>query len=339
MGWRFGKLGCIMRPSKLNILHNAAFKEVQPMPRQPKTVIEYRNYELPPHFPIQILTGEHWRISDVPAGVLHFHNCLEIGLCESDGGILAFQGEERAFHAGDVTVIAGDVLHTTWSDPGTASKWSYLHLDPMELERPFFPPEAIPNTGQLQQVLQGHYYILSPEEHPHIQELVRAILREMEEKQMNYRVSVRGLILALLIELMRINAREGNTNIAGTIPVAPALEYVNEHYMEDFPIETLAELCGMSQSHFRKIFKELMNVGPLEHLNRTRILKACSLMRMSDASILSISSQVGFLSLSSFNRHFQAEMGTSPSRWRATAGNNPKTSILKYSGWLTPPKV
>lgn len=309
------------------------------MPRHPRAVMEYRNYELPAQFPIQLLTGEHWRISDIPAGVLHFHNCLEIGLCESDGGILAFQGEERAFHAGDVAVIAGDVPHTTWSDAGTASKWSYLHLDPLELMRPYFPPETLPNAALLQQVVQGHYYILSPRDHPTVAPLVRAIMAEMEHKQMNYQGSVRGLFLALVIELMRITARHGHANMAGTIPVAPALEFIGTHYMEDFPIETLAGLCGMSQSHFRKVFKELMGVGPLEHLNRTRILQACSLMRMSDDSILSISGRVGFLSLSSFNRHFLAEMGTTPSKWRSAAGNNPRTAILKYSGWLTPPKV
>lgn len=252
------------------------------MSRPPRTVIEYRNYELPADFPIQMLSGENWRISDVPSGVLHFHNCLEIGLCESDGGFLGFRGEQQA--------------------------------------------------------VQGHYYILSPQEYPAVQSLVRSMLAEMQQRQMDYAISVRGLFVALGVELMRITARRESARLAATIPVAPALEYINRHYMEDFPIETLARLCGMSQSHFRRVFRELLSVGPLEHLNRTRILKACSLMRMSEDSILSISGQVGFQSLSSFNRHFLAEMGTTPSQWRSAAGNNPKTSILKYRGWMTPPK-
>lgn len=107
------------------------------MGRRPATVIEYRSYELPSHFPMRIIAGEDWRISDVPCGVLHFHNCLEIGLCESDGGKIDFAGHVEDFHAGDVTVIAGDVPHTTWSDAGTASKWAYLFCDPEELLRPF----------------------------------------------------------------------------------------------------------------------------------------------------------------------------------------------------------
>lgn len=177
------------------------------MSRPPRTVIEYRNYELPADFPIQMLSGENWRISDVPSGVLHFHNCLEIGLCESDGGFLGFRGEQRAFRAGDVTIISGDVPHTTWSDPGTASKWSYLHLDPFELVRPLFPAEALPNGELLQQAVQGHYYILSPQEYPAVQSLVRSMLAEMQQRQMDYAISVRGLFVALGVELMRITAR------------------------------------------------------------------------------------------------------------------------------------
>ena len=41
------------------------------MSRPPRTVIEYRNYELPADFPIQMLSGENWRISDVPSARHH----------------------------------------------------------------------------------------------------------------------------------------------------------------------------------------------------------------------------------------------------------------------------
>lgn len=51
-------------------------------------------------------------------------------------------------------------------------------------------------------------------------------------------------------------------------------------------------------------------MGPLDYLNRTRIAKACSLLRMTDDSILTISEKAGFGSMSSFNRHFYEVMGT-----------------------------
>ena len=307
------------------------------MPRKSKTVVEYRSYDLPAHFPLVMVAGDDWRLSDVPSEVLHFHNCLEIGLCETDGSTVSFDGTRCHVRAGDVTVIAGDVLHTTWSDPGCSSKWSYLFVDPEELLRPFFSMDQVPNGQMLSSLLHGWYKVLSPEEYPRVSEGVRALLGEMTRKEMNYEISVRGMFLCLLTELMRIHVQQGDTTARSTMPIAPALEYINHHYTENFSIATLADACNMSESHFRRVFRDLMGIGPLEQLNHTRILKACSLLRMTEQSILSISELVGFRSLSSFNRQFFAAMGVSPTEWRRTAGH--KASILKYNGWLTPPKT
>ena len=112
---------------------------------------------------------------------------------------------------------------------------------------------------------------------------------------------------------------------------------IDEFYMENFSIRDLADACSMSESHFRRVFRELVGMGPLDYLNRTRIAKACSLLRMTDDSILTISEKVGFGSMSSFNRHFYEVMGTAPSDWRRATGTGIGTSILKYSGWLRPP--
>ena len=73
-------------------------------PKQP--VIEYRSYELPPDFPMIALTGDQWHISPVPSKRLHFHNCLEIGVCHSESGTMVLGSEQRAFRSGFVTCIA-----------------------------------------------------------------------------------------------------------------------------------------------------------------------------------------------------------------------------------------
>jgi AraC family transcriptional activator of mtrCDE len=197
------------------------------MGRRPATVIEYRSYELPSHFPMRIIAGEDWRISDVPCGVLHFHNCLEIGLCESDGGKIDFAGHVENFHAGDVTVIAGDVPHTTWSDAGTASKWAYLFCDPEELLRPFFALDTLPNARLLDGLLHGWCRVLSPQQNPALAPLVRQMLREMTQKGLNYQISVRGLFVAFITELMRLPTHSNSGSLTGSMVIAPALRYIN----------------------------------------------------------------------------------------------------------------
>lgn len=54
------------------------------MAKSKRAVTEYRSYYLPTHFPVLLLSGDYWKISDIPSGSLHFHNCLEIGICHSD---------------------------------------------------------------------------------------------------------------------------------------------------------------------------------------------------------------------------------------------------------------
>lgn len=80
-------------------IENNKGKEASAMGRHSKTVIEYRSYEFPPHFPLRVIAGEEWRISDVPSGVLHFHNCLEIGICESDSGKMKLFREGCSFQS------------------------------------------------------------------------------------------------------------------------------------------------------------------------------------------------------------------------------------------------
>ncbi|MBQ8654499.1 MAG: helix-turn-helix transcriptional regulator [Clostridia bacterium] len=307
------------------------------MPRQPRVIMEFRAYDLPPHFPLMILTGEEWRISDVPSGVLHFHNCLEIGLCYSDSGILGFQDGETEFHAGDVAIISGDMPHTTYSAPGTASRWSYIYMDVDELMRPLLPLEAIPYYDKLQKLLYNTHLIFHAGEYPMLRNLLESILEEAIHKRPGYESSIRGLVLAVLVLLTRENVAEADGQ-PDAMPIAPAIKHINEHYMDDFSIGELAALCHLSPSHFRRIFREIMGVGPLEHLNRTRIMKACSLLRMSDASVMAICGAVGFTSLSSFNRHFVATTGSSPTEWRRSMNAMLPVTVHKYAGWLVPPK-
>lgn len=307
------------------------------MPRRKKTIIEFRDYDLPVHFPVLLLTGEHWRISDVPSKRLHIHNCLEIGLCESDSGIMKFEDTTYMFKAGDVTAVSCDIPHTTYSTAGTASKWTYLFVDLGELLQPFF------NGADLQEVdlfsISEHRLslIMGKTENPIIYTLVTGIIEEMKKEESGYELSVRGLFLALAANLMRTaaaNKEKKNQQPENALVIAPALKYIRYHYMDDFHMEYLADLCGLSPTHFRRLFSSIMGSSPLEHVNTTRIRKASNLLRITEDSILGISERVGFHSISSFNRHFLTIMGQTPRDWRKQMSFLKDQSVFKYNGWM-----
>lgn len=302
------------------------------MGRAKRTVVEYRSYELPSEFPIMVLTGEQWHISHVPSGRLHNHNCLEIGLCHSEHGTLVFGEQMTDFHAGDITCIARNVPHTTYSAPDCASLWSYIFLDPIGLLGSFHAEAHISP-----QLLSSCRMLLSPDRYPQLRPLVDGILSEMQARQPGFRTSVKGLCLSLMVCLERAYSDEQRQNDAlGRYmnAIAPAIDYIHANYMHEFPQDTLAEVCHLSPTHFRRLFHEQMHTNPLTFLHQTRILESCTLLRTSEVSVADIAGRVGYTSLSSFNRNFSRVMGCSPSQWRRTPGQTPRPTVLAYTGWM-----
>ena len=303
------------------------------MPRPRRTVLEFRNYDLPAGFPLIALTGDEWYISSVPSSRLHFHNCLEIGLCHSGSGTMLFNRQSVDFSQGCITCVARNIPHTTWSRPDDTSLWSYLFLDPeLLLGQGIFQRLSLPSQGQ--DFLSDCHMILTPEEAPWGKDLMAAILLENAQQAPGCQFSIRGYCLALLIHLMR--AYYSNTEISqedSPHVISPALDDIRWHYNQDFDQQRLADLCHLSPSHFRRLFKEQVGVSPLIFLHQTRILNSCTLLRSSELFISEVASAVGYDSISSFNRHFQEIMGVTPSEWRRTSGNAGRPSLLEFSGW------
>ena len=308
------------------------------MAKPKKTVIEYRNYELPMNFPVLLLTGDRWHISDIKSGKLHFHNCLEIGVCHTDSGFIEFNNTPVSFKAGDMTFISRNVPHTTYSSKGEASLWSYIFIQPDELLKGVFD-DSYPYAEVFVDMLQNFQLILNKEQYPDVYSILSMIMYELEHKGVNYQLSVKGLVLALFMKLMRIHSANKGTELTNkdihenAIVISPALDYIKENYMMNFSMEELADMCHLSQTHFRRVFHEIMNTSPLNYLNTTRILQSCILLRTTEESILSISERVGFRSVSSYNRHFSEIMGTQPSEWRHSMAKVDNASILEYTGW------
>lgn len=313
------------------------------MPRKKKPVIEYRHYSLPISFPILLLSGERWRISDIKSEHLHFHNHLEIGICHSDSGFMEINGETVPFKAGDVTFIPRYLPHTTYSSPNEASLWSYIFFSPEELFQHSLNG-AYHNIEPNLWMIQGINCILNKEQYPKVYTLATSVVEELKQRNSHYQESAYGLLLSLYIELLRIHSKhepiadqEAEHNLKGDFVISPVLEYITSNYMKPITIDDLAELCHLSTTHFRRKFHEIMGTAPLDFLNSTRIEEACKQLKSTNDSILSISELVGFQSISSFNRCFSKLMGKSPKEWRKGAqseAQSAKASILEFTGWV-----
>ncbi len=103
----------------------------------------------------------------------------------------------------------------------------------------------------------------------------------------------------------------------GPMSIRRLMEYVSSHHEEEFSLDSLAERSGMSPTSLSRAFRRAAGVPLFEYINRTRIRKACLLLKSSDVPILEIAYAVGYNNISFFNRYFRRVMQVSPRQYRA----------------------
>lgn len=92
--------------------------------------------------------------------------------------------------------------------------------------------------------------------------------------------------------------------------------YINDNYMEELKLKTLADVANMSESAFSRFFKIHTGRTLSEYITDIRMGFATRRLVDSTDSIAEISFQCGYNNLSNFNRTFRRKKGCSPSEFR-----------------------
>lgn len=312
------------------------------MAKKKKESMEFRFYEIPQGEPALILFGESWvRVYGHDFKKLHFHNLMEIGICRYGAGVMEFTEESHRYEDGTITVIPENMPHITISDGEDNNFWEYIFIDLKPFVEELFPEKAIYQKKVLE-VINSNFFIGNVSNYPLVERYINDIIDEGRNKNLFYKKIIKMKICELILEMMR-----NDNNIPTFDSFSPkgsnmaqitlALDYINKNYAEEIRAADLADICGMSETHFRRIFDSYINMPPMDYVNLIRIQKACDLMKKSNEPMDIIALKCGFASTSTFNRNFKKFLGTSPYQWKINPKNyenkilNFRISALK--GW------
>lgn len=125
-----------------------------------------------------------------------------------------------------------------------------------------------------------------------------------------YRQVITSYLHVLVYEMFRLNEVQTQTRLeaagSGTMrQIADALTFVNDHYQEEVKVCTLAQVCGMSETSFRKVFEEYVHMLPMDYVNLVRVQYACEQMKHGNDSMDEVARKAGFSTTSTFNRNFK----------------------------------
>ena len=99
--------------------------------------------------------------------------------------------------------------------------------------------------------------------------------------------------------------------------VQKAREYIQQHKSEPLSLAAVAQASGASVFHFCKVFKKTTGLKFTDYVARVRLEDAKSQLLNPGRRISEVAYDVGFQSLTQFNRMFKRVFGQSPTEFRA----------------------
>lgn len=130
------------------------------------------------------------------------------------------------------------------------------------------------------------------------------------------RRQVAALLEALLLEYARMKAftRPGSGYHDGRI-----LELANRIRMEPgqgWRVAACAAEVGLSRSQYTRLFRRLTGHVPMRFLVKCRMQRAGRMLLETSRSISEVAEALGYRDVFYFSKHFRAEMGKPPTRYR-----------------------
>ncbi len=98
--------------------------------------------------------------------------------------------------------------------------------------------------------------------------------------------------------------------------IQPSLAYLESNYHDPMlSANRLAEIAGISEIYFRKIFTSLYGTSPAKYIRSIRIEKAKNCLLDKGMSVTDVADAVGFSNLYHFSRTFKHVVGVSPTEY------------------------
>ena len=259
--------------------------------------------------------GAHSNCATGRISELHFHDELEFLNVQSGRLSCRVDGVDYFAEAGEIVFVNAGIPHETFSYD---DKTTYQLVQFREGQ--FINTEIrriIKYSVKFQSWDGAPVRILHSEE---ISDALDAIVRECESAARAYEIMVRSHILRIIGLLYRdkiLYDSEAAFASDAVQKILPALTHINSNYNEDITLEDMSSLLGFDRSYFCRIFKLATGATFTEYLNFVRICKAEKLLATTSATVLDISADVGFSSVSYFNRIFKKYKNSSPSIYRS----------------------
>ncbi|MBE1444462.1 AraC family transcriptional regulator [Paenibacillus sp. OAS669] len=101
--------------------------------------------------------------------------------------------------------------------------------------------------------------------------------------------------------------------------------YCNEHYRKPLTLESVSSRFFISPYYFSRLFKRTTGFHFPEYINTLRIREAQRILREDHGKMIEVAEQVGYSSITHFNRTFKQVTGMAPMTYKKMIQASPET--------------
>ncbi len=261
---------------------------------------------------------KEYPLSTKPIQSLHFHRCLEIGVCVHGSGNCIVDNRLYRYKKGDIQIALPYQPHLANSDEGKNGTWIWFSYDPYKVMATDDLRGNICSIIEKQVNFSG---VFSPDEYPSLANIVNRCLNELQNHKRLSQLYALLLVQQLILELSRIDCDLKNNIASRRRPfdkILPALEHISQNLnnSNELTLDILAQKCFISTATLRRYFYQFTDMSPQQFIAHARISHSQYLLGNTTKSITEISEAVGFESISCYTRAFKRFFGISPSEYR-----------------------
>jgi AraC family transcriptional activator of pobA len=239
---------------------------------------------------------------------------------------IRLDAEERTLAGPCVVVVPSGVIHAFKFEPGTAGLVISVAIPLLteligaDVDLPIMldHPSAKPIGPSLS-------------ESTDIWPLGEMLLREFGRSAHGRQIALRGLLSAILGNLLRLMLdlpgsefhQTGTRELLGRFR-----ELLESQFRQHLPISRYAIQLGISESRLRRCCVSLLGKAPIEIMQQRLLLEAQRLLRYTSMPVSQVAYHLGYEDPAYFSRVFSRGIGTSPRRFRLHAWPTSTTDLL-----------
>jgi len=252
-----------------------------------------------------------------------WHNHLEIIRILEGEGEFNISGRTQRVRAGSFVIINPNQIHSAYSNIGRplkyqSLKFTYSYFD-SNVEDPTFITYIKPlmdGKAFLPNTILNTFPI-----HSHIMNLFDELEDNIQKKLFGYELLNKVLLYKLLFlfhdnKFVYHRSAEYIDRKTSDEIVKNTINYIHDHFDEDFNLDLLSSSLDTSKPHMCRVFKRLTGQTITEYQNNHRIQRACELLIDTNTQIIKIAFDLGYHNVTYFNLRFKQRTLMTPKEYR-----------------------